>query len=106
MIWKIILLRAQLFFTLMNDSKDIILDSYLEKLIKIGIKKTDFSDYYWGEIEFKNGTIVKFWHANKYYGWFHKGCIEGSNLCYKWSSSRPSKNTMTKLIIAISEINL
>ena len=104
--WKFVLLRVQLFFTLMNDSKDIILDAYLKKLIKIGIKKTVFIDYYWGEIEFNNGTIVKFWNSNKYYGWFYDGSLKGSNFCYKWYKSRPSKNTMAKLIIAISEISI
>lgn len=82
-----------------NHPVDPYLDVILSKCIDSGIDNIESKDLCLISITFKNGIEMIGWNENKYYAWLSQGVIGK----YQWNRSRPSKDTMNRLINKMAE---
>lgn len=91
----------------LNNYKPFISERYdflLVYLEDIGIDTVDDLDSHYTTITFNDGSILKFWSANKWYGWMDSGnldCSNGKKL--EWNSISLSYETTYKFKVAIEE---
>lgn len=95
-------------FILMNYGIDRALNSILTQAMNSGIKSISGGDNYYLKIIFNDGSKLKAWNVNRYYGWLSKGCFTYPNKEdgeYNWNNARPHKNTMARLYKMLGTIS-
>lgn len=76
-----------------NYPVDPILETLLASCIISGILNIDLSNSCYLNVTFNDGTNLRAWNANKYYGWLGMGKIG----FYSWNDGRPTASTMLEL---------